>query len=87
LDFPLHETEREELSESFQALGKAYLSNSQLQQARWACEQGVRLSPKSAEAHAALAEVYKQLGDDQQAASEYERAAELGSKEIVRDGA
>ena len=87
LDFPLHETEREELSESCQAVGKAYLSNSQLQQARWACEQGVRLSPESAEAHAALAEVYKQLGDDQQAASEYERAAELGSKEIVRDGA
>jgi Flp pilus assembly protein TadD len=87
LDFPLHETETEDLSESFQALGKAYLSNNQLQQARWACEQGVRLSPKSAEAHAALAEVYKRLGDDQQAASEYERAAELGSKEIVRDEA
>jgi tetratricopeptide (TPR) repeat protein len=59
LDFRLHETETEDLSESFQALGKAYLSNNQLQQARWACEQGVRLSPKSTEAHAALAEVYK----------------------------
>ena len=87
LDFPLHETEREELSQSFQALGKAYLSDNQLQQARWACEQGVRLSPESAEAHAALAEVHKQLGDHQQATSEYERAAELGSKEIVRNEA
>ena len=86
-DFPLHETEREELSESFQTLGKAYLSNNQLLQARWACEQGVRLSPKSAEAHATLAEVYEQLGDHQQAASEYDRAAEVGSKREVRDEA
>ena len=87
LDSPLHETETEELSESFQTLGKAYLSNNQLQQAQWACQQGVRLSPKSAEAHATLAEVYEQLGDHQQATSEYERAAEAGSKRDVRDEA
>ena len=87
LDFPLHETERDELSESFQALGKACIRNNQLQQARWAGEQGVRLSPNSAEAHAALAEVCERLGDDQQARREYERAAELGSKETVRNEA
>jgi tetratricopeptide (TPR) repeat protein len=81
LNFTLDEMETEELSEAYQVLGEAYLRNNQVQEARWACEQGVRVSPDSAEAHAALAEVYKRLGDDQQARKEYERAAELGSKE------
>lgn len=86
LDFPLHEAEREELSESFGSLGEAYLRNNHLQEARWACEQGVRLSPNSAAAHAALAEVYMGLGDVQRAMSECERAAELGFRKTAFDG-
>jgi len=80
LHFGLEESEREELSESFGVLAEAYLRNNQLQEARWACEQGVRLAPNCAEAHAALAEVYKGLGHEQRAVSEYELAARLGFK-------
>jgi tetratricopeptide (TPR) repeat protein len=86
LHFGLEEVEREELSESFGVLGEAYLQNNQLQEARWACEQGVRLTPNCAEAHAALAEVYMGLGDEQRAVSEYERAGELGFRGTVCDG-
>jgi tetratricopeptide (TPR) repeat protein len=86
LHFGLEEVEREELSESFGVLGEAYLRNNQLQEARWACEQGVRLTPNCAEAHAALAEVYMGLGDEQRAVSEYERAGELGFRGTVCDG-
>jgi tetratricopeptide (TPR) repeat protein len=86
LHFGLEELEREELSESFGVLGEAYLRNNQLQEARWACEQGVRLTPNCAEAHAALAEVYMGLGDEQRAVSEYERAGELGFRGTVPDG-
>lgn len=85
LQFGLGDLEREELSLSFVALAESYSKNKQFQEARWACEQALRISPDPVGAHMALADVYMELGDLKRAANECNRVAQLGSRELPSD--